>query len=208
MNLVDEKSSLYVLLVPGFLDKKGRMDGMARHLQMNGWQASVVSPQPSDGSVGIETLAHSLAETIDTELPGEQPLALVGFSMGGLICRYYVQQIDQSKRTQQLITLSAPHQGTYTAYLFDRPAPLQMRPGSQFLKELNQDLSSLEKLHFTSMWTPYDLTILPAHSSRLPVGNMMQIHTLIHRYVVDDRRVWRAVAECLKSKERLESRDF
>ncbi|MFN8440722.1 MAG: alpha/beta fold hydrolase [Caldilineaceae bacterium] len=177
---------------------------MARHLQTNGWQASVVSPQPSDGSVGIEVLAQSLAETIDSALSKEQPLALVGFSMGGLICRYYAQQLDQGRRTQQLITLSTPHQGTYAAYLFDRPAPLQMRPGSQFLQELNQDLSLLKKMHFTSMWTPFDLTILPAHSSRMPVGDMVQIRTLIHRFVVDDRRVWRAVAECLKSKERLE----
>lgn len=207
MDLVEEKSSLRVLLVPGFLDKIGRMKGMAHYLQTCGWQTTVVSPQPSDGWVGIEKLAQSLAETIDAALPEEQPLALVGFSMGGLICRYYVQQIDQGRRTQQLITLSAPHQGTYTAYLFDRPAPLQMRPGSQFLKELNQDLSILEKLHFTSMWTPFDLTILPAHSSRLPVGDMVQIHTLIHRFVVDDRSVWRAVAECLRSKQRLEIGD-
>lgn len=201
MNSVDEKAGWRVLLVPGIFDQMERMKDMAHYLQRRGFQASVVSPQPSDGTVGLDELAEVLADHVEREIPAAQPLSLVGFSMGGLICRYYVQQLDTSQRTQQLITLSTPHRGTYSGYLFDRPAPVQMRPGSQFLKQLNQDLSALQRLDFTSIWTPFDLTILPSSSSRLPVGTMLQIPTLIHHYVVNDRRVWKAVAERLSCKE-------
>ena len=34
-----------------------------------------------------------------------------------------------------------------------------------------------------------------------PVGEMMQIPTLIHRFVVDDRRVWQAVEKTLISNK-------
>lgn len=192
-----------VILVPGFLDSKGRMHNFARHLQKAGLQALEASPQPSDGTIGIEVMAWQLAKFIETEFPCSQPLALVGFSMGGLICRSYVQQLGGHLRTQQLITLSTPHYGTYSSYLFNRPANQQMRPGSLFLHELNNNLQILQQIAFTSIWTPFDLTILPAESSRLPVGEMLQIPTLIHRYVVNDRRVWQAVQQRLTTQQTL-----
>ncbi len=171
------------------------MAGMAKWLCQQGIDAHVVSPQPGDGTVGLEVLAWQLAKQIETSVPSQQSIGLVGFSMGGLIARCYVQQMGGFLRTQQLITLSTPHHGTKTAHIYERTATRQMRAGSSFLHELNRDLSSLEQLNFTSIWTPFDLTIVPAESSRLPVGEMLQIPTLIHRFVVDDRRVWRAVAE-------------
>lgn len=187
-----------VLLVPGIFDTAARMKKMERYLRRAGINAQVVSPQPSDGTIGLDVMAWKLAGYIESAFPADQPLALVGFSMGGLICRSYIQQMGGRLRTRQLITLSTPHHGTYTGYFFDRPAPIQMRPGSYFLRELNRDLAPLAEVDFTSIWTPCDLTILPAESSRMPVGRMVQIPTLIHHFVVEDRRVWCAVEQALK----------
>ena len=193
--------SLAVILVPGIFDNEQRMRGLAGFLQKAGWQTRVIAPQPSDGSRGLEVMAWELARRIAAEFPASQPLALVGFSLGGLICRCYLQQLGGNLRTRQLITLSTPHNGTYSSYLFNRPATIQMRPGSQFLRELNRDLSMLESISFTSIWTPHDITIMPSESSRLPVGRMLQIPTLIHHFVVEDRRVWSAVRDELQRWE-------
>jgi len=157
-----------------------------------------ISPQPSNGAVGIEVLAARLAAQIDADFAPQQPLNLVGFSMGGLICRTYVQKLGGAARVRRLVTLATPHQGTWLAYLFNRPACLQMRPGSAFLANLNSDLSALEQIRFTSLWTPLDLTILPARSSQMKVGETISIVSPFHRALLFDPRVLRRIADLLR----------
>jgi len=48
----------------------------------------------------------------------------------------------------------------------ERPGCVQMRPDSPFL-QLNQDAIMLEQLNFTSIWTPFDLMIVPGNSSQM-----------------------------------------
>lgn len=171
---------------------------MERFLQREGIPACTLSPQPSDGRVGIEVLAARLADAVAVHFPDGAPLNFVGFSMGGLICRSYLQQIGGIVRAERLITIATPHQGTWTAYIYNRPACRQMRPGSRFLAELNRDLPSLQGIQFTSIWTPLDLTIVPAFSSWLPVGEMVPILSPFHRTMVVDLQILRTVAHCLR----------
>jgi len=186
------------ILVPGFSDDAWCLRAMERFLQREGIPACTLSPQPSDGRVGIEVLATRLADAIAAQFPDETPLNLVGFSMGGLVCRSYLQQLGGIVRTERLITIATPHQGTWTAYIYNRPACRQMRPGSRFLLELNRDLSLLKGINFTSIWTPLDLTVVPALSSWLPVGEMAPILSPFHRTMVVDLSVLHAVARYLR----------
>ena len=189
---------LITILVPGFGDDTGILRGLERYLQEAGMAAYALSPQPSNGVVGIEVLAQQLAATIDQQFPTATALNLVGFSMGGLICRSYLQQYGGLARTERLITIATPHQGTWTAYTYNRPACQQMRPGSQFLATLNRDLSALQQVNFTSIWTPFDLTILPATSSYLPVGEMVQVWSPFHYTLLVDPRIVQIIATQLR----------
>jgi triacylglycerol lipase len=186
------------ILVPGFNDDTVMLHPLVRFLTQEQLNPQAISPQPSNGSVGIEVLAERLAAQIDARFAPEQALNLVGFSMGGLICRTYVQKLGGAARIRHLVTLATPHQGTWMAYLFNRPACLQMRPGSSFLSDLNSDLSALEQVRFTSLWTPLDLTILPATSSQMKVGETISIVSPLHRTLLFDRRVLRRIAEVLR----------
>ena len=177
------------VLVPGFNDDERMVAPLARSLERAGFATLCVAPQPSNGDAPIELLAKQLAAAIDNQLPPEQPLNLVGFSMGGLVCRVYIQQLGGLARTRRLITLATPHQGTYMAYVCERPACVQMRPGSSFLTELNRDLSALHHLQFTSLWTPFDLTIVPAMSSVLDVGNARAVFSPFHATLPLDPRI-------------------
>ena len=189
---------LVTILVPGFGDDTGILRGLERYLREEGMAAYAISPQPSNGIVGIEVLAQQLAVAIDRLLPAATALNLVGFSMGGLICRSYIQQYGGLARTERLITIATPHQGTWTAYTYNRPACVQMRPGSRFLATLNRDLSALQQLNFTSIWTPFDLTILPAISSYLPVGEMVQVWSPFHYTLLFDPRIEQIIATQLR----------
>jgi triacylglycerol lipase len=66
------------------------------------------------------------------------------------------------------------------------------------LSDLNSDLSALEQVRFTSLWTPLDLTILPATSSQMKVGETISIVSPLHRTLLFDRRVLRRIAEVLR----------
>ena len=186
------------ILVPGFSDDTTVLQGLQRFLQQQGLAASALSPQPSDGTATIDRLAQQLAEAIGQTLPAEARLNLVGFSMGGLICRWYVQQLGGLARTERLITIATPHQGTWSAYTYNRPACIQMRPGSRFLADLNRDLRDLQKVQFTSIWTPFDLTILPPTNSYLPVGEMVQVLSPFHATLLLDPRILQIVANRLQ----------
>jgi len=186
------------ILVPGFKDDVHILRRLVTFLDKAGLNPYPISPQPSNGAVGIEVLAGQLATAIDAAFGPTQPINLVGFSMGGLICRTYVQKLGGVTRTRRLITVATPHQGTWTAYTYRQPACLQMRPGSAFLTELNEDISPLAQIKFSSIWTPLDLTILPATSSCLLVGEMRPIISPFHGTLLFDPRVMRLVAEVLR----------
>jgi len=186
------------ILVPGFNDDTPMLHPLVTFLTQEQLNPQPISPQPSNGIVGIEVLAERLAAQIDARFAPEQPLNLFGFSMGGLICRTYVQKLGGAARIRRLVTLATPHQGTWLAYLFNRPACLQMRPGSAFLGDLNSDLSALKQIRFTSLWTPLDLTILPATSSQMKVGETISIVSPFHRALLFDRRVLRRIADILR----------
>jgi triacylglycerol lipase len=190
------------ILVPGFNNDATFLSSLEKALQGEGFAARSWAAQPSNGDAPLEVLAFQLAATVAATLDAGQPLNLVGFSMGGLICRLYVQRMGGFARVRRLITLATPHHGTVMAYLFQRPACYQMRPGSQFLAELNNDLAPLTQVAFTSIWTPLDLTIVPATSSLLPVGEMVQIWSPFHATLpVDPRIVSQVIATLRKPTE-------
>ena len=185
-----------VVLVPGFFDRADKMAPMARFLSRRGVEAHVVAPQPSSGRVGIERLAEQLAAFADNHLAGRL-FDLVGFSMGGLTARFYVQRLGGKERAGRLVTISTPHRGTLTARLWPGPGGRQMRPGSAFLGSLNEDAETLEHHRFVSFWTPFDAMILPATSSRLGVGREVRLPVLAHPLMVTDRRALDAVARAI-----------
>ena len=72
-----------------------------------------------------------------------------------------------------------------------------MRPDSAFLKDLNSDVMSLSAIPVTTIWSPQDIGIEPASSSRLPVGANVTIPGGMHSFMLTDDRVIRAVVAAL-----------
>jgi triacylglycerol lipase len=77
-----------------------------------------------------------------------------------------------------------------------------MRPNSEFLQALNQRMDMLKAIQFTSIWTPLDLTIIPANSSQMPLGEEVQIPVPLHPWMIRDRRSLQAVASALQVQPR------
>lgn len=188
-----------VLLVHGIFDTGKVFHKMLPYLQQKGCTVYDLDLEPNDGYVGLDQLAQQVADYINATFPPEQPIDLVGFSMGGVVSRYYMQRLGGIDRVQSFITISSPHHGTWIAYCNFGLGCVQMRPDSNFLQDLNRDVDILKQVNFTSIWTPYDLMIVPANSSRLPVGTEVIVPVLTHARMLTDIRSLAAVAEALST---------
>lgn len=178
-----------VLLVHGFLDSGRIMGSLALHLSKQGHECLVPSLKPCDGRDGLPHMARQLHRFLEEELDDRERFALVGFSMGALISRYYLQELDGRGRAEAFFSISGPHAGTWTAYLYPGEGVRQMRPRSRFLQELEDSSHRLGELPVTCYWTPFDLMIIPAHSCRWERGEEVCIPSLIHRLMPSDQRL-------------------
>lgn len=186
-----------VLLVHGIDDTGAVFHKMAPYLRQLGWSVHTIDLSPNNGDAGLDVLAKQVAHYIAANFAIEQALDLIGFSMGGLVSRYYVQRLGGINRVQRFVTISSPHHGTIVAYASQRPGCVQMRPNSAFIQDLNSDAAILSHLNFTSIWTPYDLMIVPTSSSQLPVGKEVILPVALHSWMLMDSRCITTVAAAL-----------
>ncbi|MCS6828684.1 MAG: alpha/beta fold hydrolase [Caldilinea sp.] len=190
-------SSTPVVLIPGWLDTAGKMEAMAKHLKKQRFSSVIVSPQPSDGSAPIETLAVQALAEIDAQLGPDAAFDYVGFSMGGVIGRVILHWLGGKQRIRRFVTISTPHRGMYVARFIRQPALRQMQMGGPFIEALNRHLDDFTEIPFLSVWTPFDLTVVPPDSSVLPVGKSLKVLNPAHPLMVYDPRVQQAVADFL-----------
>lgn len=186
-----------VLLIHGLGDTSHLFRRMAAALESAGFETHALDLTPNNGQDGIERLALQIEDYVSRHFPPEQIFDLIGFSMGGIVARFYVQRLGGISRVRRFITISSPHNGTWTARLLNHPGICQMRQNSEFLRDLNSDCDMLARTGFVSIWTRFDLMIVPARSSILPVGRSIHIGALLHPWMVTDARVFRAVREIL-----------
>ena len=186
-----------VVLVHGIYSTGRDMERLARHLRSQGCEVHAPTFTPNGGQTPIENLARQLADYTARELPGRR-FDLVGFSMGGLVSRYYLQRLGGLDRVHHFVTLATPHQGTQWARLGALPGWVQMRPGSEFLRDLARDAAALRRVKFTSLYTPLDTIILPARSSDVPEARNIRAWGLIHPSFILEKRCIRAVADTLR----------
>ncbi|MBW4647764.1 MAG: triacylglycerol lipase [Kastovskya adunca ATA6-11-RM4] len=187
-----------VLLVHGISDTTTVFNSMSAYLAQKGWRVHSFNLTPNNGSMGLERLAAQVTDYIDRNFAPNQPIDLVGFSMGGIVTRYYLQRLGGIERVQRYINISAPNNGTVVGYLSWHLGCAQMRPGSPLLDDLNQDVAeTLGRIQVTYIWTPMDLMIFPAHSSQLPVGKEVILPVPLHSLMLSDSRSLKAVEAAL-----------
>lgn len=197
-NIADLPARNPVILVHGIWNSAGIFSTLKAYLEQAGWPVYALSMVPNNGDMPLEILAEQLAAFAEKSV-GQQPFDLVGFSMGGLVSRYYVQRLGGLTQVRRLVTVSTPHRGTALGLMSDRPGIRQMRPDSPFLKALNRDVSQLEALQFFSLWTPFDLLILPPWSSQLGVGKAQRLSVPTHNRMIWDSAGLAAIAQALST---------
>lgn len=189
-----------LLCVHGIWDTGTVFDRMAEQLRVQGWsEIEALDLRPNDGSADIPALAAQVEGAARALLArtGQGRLDLIGFSMGALVSRYYLQRMGGKDVVRRFISISGPHQGTLTAMLSGKAGARQMRPNSALLNELAKDPAPWGGCEVHAFWTPFDLMIVPPGSGALPGAKERRFHVPLHPLMLSDRSVIRAVAEVL-----------
>jgi len=197
MNKKQQRNS--VVLVHGIFDTCRVFDRMASYLGENGWQTYSLDLIPNNGDQSLSELAAQVADYIGNNFTPTESLDLVGFSMGGIVSRYYLQRLGGINRIQRFVSISAPNHGTVIAYFPQNLGCKQMRPRSQFLQDLNRDMVMLGEINYTCIWTPFDLMIMPASSSKMPVGEEIVLPIGMHPWMLTDSKCLKSVAKALST---------
>ena len=177
-------------MVHGLNDTGKVFNAMSAYFQKKDFQPHTLDLRPNSGTADLKELAKQVKEYIDLNFSPQEKIKLIGFSMGGLVTRYYLQRLNGIQKTEKYVSISAPNNGSNWAYFLPFKGIKQMRPNSSFLQDLNQDVKEqLQQIPCLTFWTPIDTMIVPAKSSLMGVGQEISIALQIHKLMLKDRKV-------------------
>ncbi len=176
-----------IVLVHGIFNSSYVFYCLKKRLEAKGWKCFTPDLKPFDCRKGIENWALQLKNAIDKKYGENHKIILIGFSMGGIAARYYLQNLEGHKRVGLFITISSPHYGSYLAYLYPGKGTRQLRPGNNFLDSLEKGEQIYHGISLYSYWTPFDLMIIPATSSVWKIANNKRYFCLFHLQMLFDK---------------------
>lgn len=198
------RESYPVLVVPGWGSPMFQTDLVARGLEKEGLQ--VVRMKLPRLAVGdMERSAEVLGTRVDKTLKklSCDKVNLVGYSLGGLIARIYLQEFGGRGKLHRAVFVGAPQDGVYIGYLgaFTKSGR-QIRKGSEFMRRLNESsTAACDPPRCLSIYLKKDGIILPAESAHLPCGYNIELSwPIFHWGVVFNRRTFRAGARFMKGE--------
>jgi len=141
----------------------------------------------SYGMTSILDLTNKLNELILEKYGLEEEIDILGFSMGGIIGRHWLQKFNGYRRTRRFISIGSPHKGTFTAQLvpkFPFRGISEMKIKSEFLRELAKKDFFLDDIDCINFFTYWDLMVFPSWWSNLDIGEKIPLKVYKHRNLV------------------------
>jgi triacylglycerol lipase len=166
------------------------------YLRLHGHRRFLAYDYRSAGS--LEHLALGLKRTIDRSVAGGR-IDLVAHSMGGLVARFYLQQLGGARRVDRLITLGTPHHGSHAANFIPSALVRQLLPAGPFLQHLNS-LPPPQGVEVTSIVAGRDLLVQPIESAVCPFGENVHFDEIGHLELLFRPEVMTEVAYRLRSE--------
>ena len=171
------------MLVHGLLDSPAVFNALKRCLGDQRQPLLIPELPLRFGLTPVPESAELLGSHIEAAFGLEQPIDLLGFSIGGVIARTWIQLLGGHRRTRRFISVGSPQQGTLTA----QPWPgrllagiADLKSGSPLLTELHGNLDALAGIDCCSFYSAIDLAVLPGWRAVLPVGRTQMLPVWAH----------------------------
>jgi triacylglycerol lipase len=180
-----------VVLVHGFLATAGVFRPMRVRLEEAGHAVASFTYAPGRS---VDAIARRLAEVVD-RIPASARVHVVGHSLGGVVARYYVQQLNGHRRVTQTVSLASPFHGTPRArglaWLVG-----DLHPESRVLERVRACPPHVRVPH-TSIIAGRD-RLIPLESARFPGSPTVVLEECGHNALLFDPEVVRIVLESLR----------
>ena len=200
----EDTGSLPVIIVPGWGAPHFHTAWIARQLASEGMNVHTLAfPRLGMGDmrVSAELLGEKVRDTCAAE--GVPRVNLIGYSLGGLIARIYLQEFGGYDHLGRAVYVGAPQDGIYTAYpaSFTRGGR-QVRAGSAFMRELNRTgPCACHGRRCLSIYLSKDGIILPSKSARLPCGYNLKLRwPVFHWGIVFNRDVISTAVDFMRGR--------
>ncbi len=139
------------------------------------------------GMTSIVELTKLMDQLILEKYGLEQEIDILGFSMGGIIGRYWINKFNGYKRTKRFITIGSPHNGTLVSQLVPKypfKGISEMKINSPLLGDLANYDYFLNDIDCISFFTYWDLMVFPGWRANLNVGEKISLKIFKHRNLV------------------------
>lgn len=146
-------------------------------------------------------ITADLAALLDRVGEGRR-LDVVAHSLGGLLTRWYAQELNGARHLDRIVTLATPHAGTASAKLAAGPLRQVLLPGSAVVRRLAAGRSRAAAVEHVAYVAGADLMVTPPSSAAaLEDARVRWFDELGHNAMLYDPRVQAGVVEELAERQ-------
>ena len=187
-----------IILIHGLWNTSSIFSSITPQLDNIGIEYFAPTLEHSYGMTSILDLTDKLNELILEKYSLEKEIDILGFSMGGIIARHWLQKFNGYKRTRRLISIGSPHIGTLMAQFIPK-YPLkgisEMKINSKFLRGLANNDFFLDDIECINFFTYWDLMVFPGWWTNLNFGKKISVKVYKHRNLVRNKSVGRKIID-------------
>jgi predicted alpha/beta hydrolase family esterase len=190
-----------VLLIHGYACNRAVWRPLLSAGPLDDCNVATINLEPPMGS--IDAYATLIAGAVDAlrARSGAPRVTLVCHSMGGLAARAYLRACGQGA-VERVITIATPHLGTIFGNLGFGANARQMTPRSTFVAALDAATTADQRRLFCCLAASDDNLIVPRANALLGGARHLRFDAVGHLAMIEDPRVWRAVAACIHDEHR------
>ena len=176
-----------IILIHGLWNSSSIFSFINSKLDDNGIEYFAPTLFHSYGMTSIIDLTKTFNDLIVEKYGLVKQIDVLGFSMGGIIARNWIQKFDGYKRTRRFISIGSPHKGTFASQLVPKypfRGISEMKLNSAFLRDLSRTDYLLKNIECVSFFTYWDLMVFPGWTAHLNHGEKIALNVFKHRNLV------------------------
>ena len=178
-----------VLLVHGFVCNRGLWNPWMQRLLAKRVPYIAVNLEPVFGSIDTyPPIVESAVQRLE-QATGRPPL-IVAHSMGGLAARAWLDRYGADARASRVITIAAPHGGTWLARFGLTCNARQMRRDSPWLQQLVRRETTSRYAKFICYYSHCDNIVVPASTATLREADNRHVPGVAHVDLVNQEKIW------------------
>jgi pimeloyl-ACP methyl ester carboxylesterase len=171
-----------VLLVHGYGHNRSGWTALSRALRRAGF-TSVHTWNYNPLRHDVPTLAAHLGERVELlrAITGSQKVHVVGHSLGGVLLRWYIQEMGGDQTVEVAITIASPHEGTELARLVVGPRTRTIRqiaPGSAIMRRIAAGARP-SPVRWIAYYSNLDGLVMPATSAMISSPALRAVNVFV-----------------------------